>query len=89
MVAEELEPIDRVRFEDTMAALHLAQNTQGMLYLTDEMKTAIVDGVTECSSAIAVKAYYYFGTHEFEPTTQIIPIMRYVVECALAKGVLQ
>lgn len=87
--AKELEPVAQSTLNDVLQAIQLAKETPGLLNLTEEMKDAIVEGVTELKSYIAIKAFNYFVTHEFEPTDTVIPIMRDVVQCALDKGVLQ
>lgn len=64
-------------------------NNSNITYLTNEMKNTLVTGVTELKEDLAMQAYNYFMTNDFEPTTATIKIMREVVEIALDKGVLR
>ena len=71
-----------------MESVIAIKNTSGLVNLTESMKTTLVVGLNEISDTISLLAYRYFQTHEFEPTNEIIPVMRNVVSVALAKGVL-
>lgn len=75
-------------FRDVMEAICVVKNTEGILFLPDAMKTALNDGMDSLIHHICLLAYVYFKTHEFEPTEQVIPIMRRVVKSALMEGVL-
>lgn len=72
---------------DTFMAAEAATKSN-VLYLSDSMKNAIVSGVSSVKFEICLYAFQYFKTHEFEPTSAIIPTMRDVVSAALAKGVI-
>lgn len=85
----DLSPIDQSIIDDVLQAVTLAQQTPGLINLTEEMKTAIIEGVAELRSSIAIMAFNYYVTHDFEPEESIVKIMRIVVACALEKGVLQ
>lgn len=87
-LATELSPLELSIISDVLQAIDLAQKTPGLLYLTDEMKNAMIDGINELRSSIAVKAFNYFIVNEFEPTEAIIPLMRDVVKMCLDKGVI-
>ena len=76
------------RIRDLMESVIAIKNTSGLVNLTESMKTTLVAGLNEISDTISLLAYRYFQTHEFEPTNEIIPVMRNVVSVALAKGVL-
>ena len=76
-----------VRIRDIMEAAIEVRNATGMTMLTDDMKNAIISGVNELLSLIRLLAFNYFKINDFEPTPEIIPIMRGVVEEALLKGV--
>lgn len=82
----ELEPMESAMVNDVMEALILAQNSPGLLNLTEEMKSQMVEGIGELTSSISLKAFQYFAVNDFEPTESIIPLMRGVVSCALEKG---
>jgi len=84
---KDLIPADQAVVRDLLNAVGLAADTAGILNLTDAMKNSIVEGIQELRASIALKAFEYYKTHDFEPTDEIIPIMRYVVEVAARKGV--
>lgn len=71
-----------------MESVFVIKSTNGLINLTDAMKNTLVSGISEISDLISLLAYSYFQTHDFEPTNEIIPVMRNVVRVALAKGVL-
>lgn len=78
----------RVKLRDTMEAIVEVNNVQGILVLTDAMKQALVNGVTDLLNTLQLLAFDYFKYNDFEPTEEIIPIMRNVVATALARGVI-
>ena len=78
----------RVKLRDTMEAIAEVNNVQGILVLTDAMKQALVSGVTDLLNTLQMLAFDYFKYNDFEPTEEIIPIMRNVVATALARGVI-
>lgn len=84
---KDLRPAEIALVKDILNAVNLAEETSGMLYLTDKMKNAIVEGIGELNSSISLMAFDYYKLNDFEPTTEIIPLMRGVVEVALEKGV--
>lgn len=84
---KDLTPLEQAIVRDLMGAIALATETSGMLNLTDNMKNSIVDGLNELLAAVALKAFEYYRTHDFDPTPEIIPIMRMVVQVAVDKGV--
>ena len=78
----------RARLDDITSCYAVAKEAKGLTNLTDDMKKAFVSGINELRSAIYLLAYSYFQVNDFEPTPQIIPIMRSVVQCAIERGVL-
>ena len=66
----------------------MVKSTQGILFLTDTMKLQINSGIEELLSELRLLAFDHFKTNEFEPTEQLIPVMRSIVKEALAKGVI-
>ena len=78
----------RNRLNDVMSSLLAVKSTSGLMYLTEVMKNTLNSGLSELSDMLSLEAYTYFQTHDFEPTEEIIPVMRNVVSVALAKGVL-
>lgn len=77
-----------VKLRDTMEAIAEVNNVQGILVLTDAMKQALVSGVTDLLNTLQLLAFDYFKYNDFEPTEEVIPIMRNVVATALARGVI-
>lgn len=78
----------RVKLRDTMEAIAEVNNVQGILVLTDAMKQALVSGVTDLLNTLQLLAFDYFKYNDFEPTEEVIPIMRNVVATALARRVI-
>lgn len=76
-----------VRVSDVQAGIINIRETPGLTVLTEKMKQALVTGIVALRDELCLKAYYYFMTHDFEPTGKVIKVMRTVVEVALAKGV--
>ena len=85
-LAEETNPMLKARIDDTLSCYTLAKERPNLINLTEDMKSAIVSGVMELRSECCILAFHYFQTHDFEPTAQIIPIMRSVVETAIERG---
>lgn len=81
-------PEVQVRIRDAMEAVEEIRNVPGMLFLTQQMKNAVVSCVNELLSALRLKAFDFYKYHEFEVTDEIIPIMREIVHEALRKGVI-
>lgn len=77
-----------VRIRDILEAVEVVKSTTGMQFLTDTIKTTLNSGVSELVSILRLLAFEYFKTNHFEPTEEIIPVMRGVVGEALAKGVI-
>lgn len=77
-----------MRINDIMRAIGIINNTQGMVVLTETMKKTLVDGLTEIHDSICLKAFEYYKVTDFEPTEQIKPVMRRIVQVALEKGVI-
>ena len=76
----------QARIRDTMEAVYVVKNTQGLIFLTDSMKNSLVSGVSELMEMICMLAFRYYQLNDFEPTEQLIPVLRKVVEVALQKG---
>jgi hypothetical protein len=64
--------------EDLFTAAGAAEAIN-MQVLPDTMKTTIEQGLTRIKSEIAGLAFSHFSFHDFEPTEEIIPLMREVV----------
>lgn len=88
LLENEKNPEMNSRLNDLMESTLVIKSTDGLVYLTESMKNALTGGIMDLSNTIALEAYSYFQTHDFEPTDEIIPVMRNVVKVALAKGVL-
>ncbi len=52
-----------------------------MQVLPDAIKGSIESGLLMVKHEVGEKAFEYFTFHEFEPTPEIIPLMREVVAC--------
>ena len=76
----------QARIRDTMEAVYVVKNTQGLIFLTDSMMNSLVSGVSELMEMICMLAFRYDQLNDFEPTEQLIPVLRKVVEVALQKG---
>ena len=77
-----------MRINDIMRAIGIVNSTHGLVVLSETMKKTLVDGLTEIHDNICLKAFDYYKVNDFEPTEQIIPVMRRVVSVALEKGVI-
>ena len=84
----EKSPAITVIIRDILEAVQVVKSTQGILFLTDTMKLQINSGIEELLSELRLLAFDHFKTNEFEPTEQLIPVMRSIVKEALAKGVI-
>ena len=71
-----------------MESIIAIKSTAGLTHLTDVMKNTLNNGITELVDILSLEAYSFFQVNDFEPTEEIIPVMRHVVSVALAKGVL-
>ena len=88
-LANEKDSLLATRLNDVMSCYASIVDVKGLTNLTGDMKEAIVSGLMELRTNICLLAYSYFTTHDFEPTDEIVKIMRSVVECAIKEGVLQ
>lgn len=86
-VEKDLTPQEESRIKDVLNAINIAEGTSGLLNLTDVMKNAVVEGLSELCDSLSMQAFDYFKYNDFEPTEEIIPLMRGVVEVVLRKGV--
>lgn len=77
-----------VRVRDILEAVEIVKGTNGMLYLTDTIKTTLNSGICELVSILRLLAFDFYKVNQFEPTDEIIPVMRGVVSEALMKGVI-
>ena len=77
-----------IRVRDILEAVEIVKATRGLEFLTDTMKTTLNSGVSELISILRLLAFEFFKINDFEPTDEIIPIMRDVVSEALRKGVI-
>lgn len=82
------DPMLPTRINDILGSINLIKSTAGLTHLSEVMKNSLVSGITELRDGICIEAYTYYQINEFDPTEQIVPIMRTVVEVALAKGVI-
>lgn len=71
-----------------LEALEAIKTVQGLLYLTNDMKQALTDGVSTLKGTLQLEAFEFFKTNDFEPTEQIIPVMRGIVSAALESNLI-
>lgn len=76
------------RIRDVMEAIIAIKDTHGITFLPDGMKNALTNGLDELTDELGLCAYNHFKFNDFEPTPEVIPVMRKVVTIALQKGVL-
>ena len=88
MLDKEATPEINNRINDIMESILVIKSTEGLIFLTDTMKNVLTSGIQELQSIISLEAFDYFQLHDFEPTPEIIPVMRNVVKVALSKGVI-
>ena len=65
---------------DLLQAIGVVQEMKSVKYLSDNMKQTLTDGLNSLKLEISKLAYDYYSTHDFEPTEEVIPIMRDVVK---------
>ncbi|MCM1215083.1 MAG: hypothetical protein NC548_11250 [Lachnospiraceae bacterium] len=78
----------KARIRDVMEAVMEVEGMQGILVLTDTMKTALTSGIEELLASVQVLAFEHFKLNDFEPTAEVIPVMRGVVSTALSRGLI-
>lgn len=65
---------------DLLQAIGVVREMTSVKYLSDNMKQTMVDGINTLKLEIARLAYDYYSTNDFEPTEEVIPLMRDVVK---------
>lgn len=81
------DPLITVTLNDLLSAMiSVNENSAGMMNLTETMKQDLIGGVARVKSYVAHAAYGYYSVNEFEPTPEIIPLMRDIVECYAEDG---
>ncbi len=88
VLEKEPDPEQSNMIDDIMGSIISIKETPGLTNLTEAMKNSLNYGLSELQDSFALKAFEYFEVNDFEPTKQIIPVMRKVVSTALEKGVL-
>lgn len=78
----------QAQIRDVLEALEAIKTVQGLLYLTSDMKQALTDGVSALKCTLQLEAFEFFKTNDFEPTEQIIPVMRGIVSAALESNLI-
>lgn len=76
---DEQTPAFRTTRDDIIQAISVIQDMKSVKYMSDNMKNNLVDGVETLKLEVAKLAYEYYSMCDFEPTKEIIPIMRDVV----------
>lgn len=85
---KENDPKISIKIRDVMEALEEVKTLKGALVLTDAMKTALVNGVDELLQLVQLNTFEYYKYHEFEPTEEVVKVMRGVVKTALANNLI-
>jgi hypothetical protein len=65
--------------DSVIQAIGVAQEMKDIKFLSDNAKSILVDGLSSLKFEVAQLAYDYYSMHDFEPTEEIIPVMRDVV----------
>lgn len=86
MLAKENDPSIETLVNDIMSSIVSIKETSGLTNLTESMKTTVTSGISDLRSMVCMKAFEFFKVNDFEPTKEVIPIMRDVVKVALEKG---
>lgn len=87
MLEKEENPAIRNQINDIMESIIIVKRTEGLTNLTEAMKNAIGSGINELLCTVAEEAFYFFQVNDFEPTNEIVPVMRKVVTVALERGI--
>lgn len=81
------DPLITVTLNDLMSGMiSVNENVVGMTNLTETMKQDLISGVSRVKSYVANAAYNYYSMNDFEPTPEVIPLMRDIVECYAEDG---
>lgn len=80
LLGDDITPQLQLTIEDLFEASNAAESIP-MKVLPDSMKLTIDQGLTKVKMEIAHLAFSYFSVNDFEPTEEIIPLMRQVVAC--------
>lgn len=75
---KDISPELQMKIEDLYTALSLAENLD-ITMLPDSVKSSIEKGLKGIKTDVAELAFGHFTFNDFEPTEEIIPIMRHVV----------
>lgn len=70
----------RVGLNDLTMSISIAQENKAVRYLTDQMRQALAEGLRSVRTNLCKLAYRYYSDFDFEPTDQVIPLMREVVQ---------
>lgn len=82
-------PMASATINDLMNAALISSNQNlGMVNITDTMKQELINGVDSIKVIVCTEAFNFYDTHDFEPTPEVVPIMRDIVEVAADNGLL-
>ena len=65
---------------DTIGGAISVRDMQGIICLSDTMKQTLVSGIESIKFQVASAAFAYYSAVDFEPTPEVIPLMRDVVQ---------
>lgn len=78
----------RICLQQLEEAVNLVQFPVGSVYLPDAARDTLVSGINSLRDAICLEAFEYFKWNDFEPTPEVVKIMKSVVQVALRRGVI-
>lgn len=76
---EEQTPAFRTTRDDLIQAINVVQEMKSVKYLSDNMKNNLVDGIETLKLEVAKLAYDFYSMNDFDPSPEVIPLMRDVV----------
>lgn len=66
--------------DDLLQAILVVQEMKSVSYLNDSIKQTLIEGFKSLKVDVARLAYPYYSLVDFEPTEEVIPLMRDVVK---------
>lgn len=77
--------------EDLYSAVTNIKKSSGLLCLTEEMKSALLDSINRIKISLSLTAYRYFQQHDEipdNPSDTLVGVLREVVWSALQEGII-
>lgn len=79
-IAQEKSLVYKTTHNDLIQAIGVVQEMKSVKYLSDNMKQTLVEGINTLKTEVSKLAYEYYSSVDFEPTEEVIPLMREVVK---------